>query len=411
VWFVASIEKRGTNSWRLVVEAGYDSEGNRVKRYKPIKIDDQALLKTTKKLKDYLNDELLKFKMEVESGEYIKPEKMTLKSFFEIWKEKYAKRELSHLSFKTYCTNFKNHILPVLGHLSLDQIKTIHLVNLMDDLYKPGARKDGRGELLSTGTIDYIHRVLKNMFTRAKDWNLINKNPMIGVKKPKVIQADMKFYEEDEAQLVINKLYLEPKMWRLFFIGAMLGGFRRGEFVGLEWTDVNFEKKYLTVTKSISDTENSEAILSGPKNKSSKRDVSMPEWFMVELKDYQHDYNVNKMKIINKWEGAKNKNYVFHGGFGKPLYHTSPTTWWRKFIDRHNLKFIRLHDLRHSAAALLIEAGAPMKAIQKMLGHAKTQTTEDIYAHVTKKLSQETASKFDKFNPLLRQSTGDGLGT
>ncbi|MEX2462026.1 MAG: tyrosine-type recombinase/integrase [Paenibacillaceae bacterium] len=399
---MASVEKRGINSWRLVVEAGYDSEGKRIKRYKPITIDDQALLKTTKKLKDYLNDELSKFKIEVESGEYIKPEKMTFDAFVEDWKEKYAKRGLSHLSYKTYCTNLKNHILPVFGHLRLDQIKTIHIVNFMDDLNKSGARKDGRGEFLATGTIDYIHRVLKNIFTRAKDWNLINKNPMAGVKKPKVVQADMNFYEEDEAQIVINKLYLEPKMWRMFFIGAMLGGFRRGEFVGLEWSDVNFEKNYLSVTKSISDTENSEAIIGGPKNKSSKRDVAMPEWFMAELKDYQHDYNLNKLKIINNWKGKKGTSYVFHGGYGKPLYHTSPTTWWRKFIIRHNLKFIRLHDLRHSSATLLVEAGASMKAIQKRLGHAKHQTTEDLYAHVTKKLSHETASKFDKFSPLSK---------
>jgi integrase len=398
---LASVEKRGVNSWRLVVEAGYDSKGKRIKRYRPITIDDQALLKTTKRLKDYLNDELAKFKIEVESGEYIKPEKMTFEVFVEDWKEKYAKGKLSHLSFKTYCINLKNHILPIFGHLRLDEIKTIDIVNFMDGLNKPGARKDGKGDFLSSGTIDYIHRVLKNVLTRAKAWNLINKNPMIGVDKPKVIQAEMQYYEEDEAQEVINKLYLEPKMWRLFCIGAMLGGFRRGEFVGLEWPSINFEKNYISITKSISSTENSNAIVSPPKNKSSKRDVSMPEWYMLELKDYKEEYELNKQNIKDAWEGEKGIDYVFHGGYGKPLYHTSPTKWWRNFIDRHELKFIRLHDLRHSAAALLIEAGAPMKAIQLMLGHAKNQTTEDIYAHVTKKLSKETASKFDKFNPHL----------
>ncbi|MEV2910581.1 site-specific integrase [Paenibacillus larvae] len=100
----------------------------------------------------------------------------------------------------------------------------------------------------------------------------------------------------------------------------------------------------------------------------------------------------------DKWRGG-DKQYVFHAGYGKPLHYTTPTTWWRNFVKRNQLKYIRFHDLRHSSATLLIEAGASMKAIQERLGHSKHQTTADIYAHITKKVSRETAEKFDKFAP------------
>jgi integrase len=87
---LAYIEHRGHASYRLVVDAGYGPDGKRIRRTKTIKIEDEALLRTTRKLKNYLNEELTKFKIEVESGEYIAPEKMTFASFVNEWREKYA---------------------------------------------------------------------------------------------------------------------------------------------------------------------------------------------------------------------------------------------------------------------------------------------------------------------------------
>jgi len=104
---MASIEKRGTNSWRLIVEVGYDANGKRLKRYKSLKVDDPALLKTTKRLKDYLNDELVKFKIEVEAGEYIAPEKMTFEAYVQEWESKYARKHLAEKTLYTYQSNLK----------------------------------------------------------------------------------------------------------------------------------------------------------------------------------------------------------------------------------------------------------------------------------------------------------------
>jgi len=94
-----------------------------------------------------------------------------------------------------------------------------------------------------------------------------------------------------------------------------------------------------------------------------------------------------ELKEARLWKGA-DREYVFHCGYGKPYYHSYPYRWWIRFTERRGLKKIRFHDLRHSYATLLIEAGASMKAIQKQLGHAKEQTTSNIYAHVTKKNQQ-----------------------
>ncbi|MEV2909662.1 site-specific integrase [Paenibacillus larvae] len=390
---MASIEKRGANSWRLVVEVGYDSKGKRVKRTKTVRVEDQALLRTTKKLREYLETELHKFKIEVEAGEYIAPQKMTLDQFVQDeWIPKYASKteNLSPLTYKIYMHHIKKHIVPRFGHKNLGDIKPIHIVTFINDISK--------GDTLSAATIQYILRVFKNILCRATEWQVIKTSPIVGVKKPKAEQTELDFYDENEAREVIEALYLEPRRWRLLILGAMIGGCRRGELVGLEWSDVDFENKTISIRKSISLTLESKAIETGPKTKSSIRTIDMPEWYMAELKEHKHEWKKEKLSVGDKWLGG-DREYVFHAGFGKPFYNTYPSDWWRKFIKRHNLKPVRFHDLRHSSATLLIEAGASMKAIQQRLGHSKHQTTADIYAHVTKKVSRDTAEKFDKFAP------------
>ncbi|MEK3735661.1 site-specific integrase [Paenibacillus sp. FSL H7-0941] len=406
-----SIEKRGKSSWRLVVEVG--DSGVRDKEYKTIKVDDPALLRTTKKLQDYLDDQLHQFKREVESGTYMKPQKLKLDEFYENeWKSKYASnpKNLSPLSYKTYQTYYESHIKEPLGNKELGAIKTIHLVTFIADLHKPEARKDGKEGCLEPGTIQYIYRVLKNILQRATEWKMIKENPIIGVKKPTVEQSEGNFYEEEEANTVISTLYHEPRKWRLFILGALVGGCRRGELVGLEWKSVDLKNRTMEIVNSISLTEDGKAVEKGPKNNSSKRTIALPDWYVEELKLHRRDWlkNMWEKKEAGLWKGDE-REYVFHGGYGKPFYHSYPYRWWTRFLIRHNLKKIRFHDLRHSCASLLIEDGAPMKAIQKQLGHAREQTTSDIYAHVTKKLSRDTADRFNKFAPqnLQKQSVID----
>lgn len=183
----------------------------------------------------------------------------------------------------------------------------------------------------------------------------------------------------------------------------MIGGFRRGELLGVEWPDVDFIEGTLSIKKSISMTKKGQAVEKGPKSKSSKRIIDFPDWYMEELKIHRKEWRFQKWATVKegRWLG-QDREYIFHAGFGKPSYHTTPTGWWIDFVKRHGLKRIKLHELRHSSATLFIEAGASMKAVQKRLGHSKNQTTADIYAHVIKRLSRSTAEKFNTFDPKNR---------
>lgn len=387
---MAHIRKRGKNSWLLTVELGYDSNGKKIRRTKTIKADK----------KSDAEKELAKFIIEIESGEYIAPEKMTFNEFLKTWEEKWAVENLSPLTLKTYKHHLENHIKPKIGNLRLDMIKPLHIVDLLKL-----ERKDGKDIPISNETRAYVHRVVKNVFSRAVEWKVIQKNPVEGVKRPKIEKKRVSFYSKEEATVVIEKLYEEPVIWRLLVMAALLGGFRRGELLALEWSDIDFENRTINVSKSISMTKDGQAIVKEPKTESSKRKVTMPEWYMDELKAYWKQWATEKIAVGDKWEGGGHE-YVFAGEFGKPLYHTSPTAWWRKFVKKHNLKKVRFHDLRHSAAAILIQSEVSMKAIQERLGHSRHQTTADIYAHVSDSVSRAAADKLEDLAPKKRATIG-----
>lgn len=422
-----SIEKRGKNTWRLTVDLGYHPDGSRNRPRKSVTIDDPEILKSNKLIKEYLNDELYKFKKEVESGEYIKPEKMTFEQFvLNEWMEKYAKDpdNLSPSTFENYERVIHTRLIPQFGHKELNEIRTLSIVTFLRDLEKPGARRQPKtgkpltekqlkklNEPLDAGTIAYVYRVLKNIFTRAVDWQLIKTNPMEAVKKPADKNAKEKmlaqrinpqFYDEVEAQQVVDALYKESRKWRLLILGSMIGGFRRGELNGLEWPFVNFQQETITIENNIPLTKQGEAVEKGPKSIASYRDVDMPTWYMDELARYQEEWEREKIFLDDKWEGG-DRQFVFHNGKGKPYYYQHPTKWWKRFCERHGIRYIKFHGLRHSSGSLLLEDeedgnfDSILIAIQRRLGHARLSTTTDIYVHVTKKVKKRTAGKFDKF--------------
>jgi integrase len=391
---MASIEKRGTNSWRLVVEVGYDARGKRLKRYKSIKVEDPALLKTTKRLNDFLNQELAKFKIEVEAGEYIAPEKMTFKAFVQEWETKYAIKHLAEKTQYTYRSHLKTRIMPTFGHLRLDQIKPLHIVSFLDSLSKEGTRLGYRKGDLSTGTIEINHRILKNIFSRAVEWKLIKHNPVANIKKPTVRHKEIIPYDEDEVQQLLHALQKEPIHWRVMITLALTTGLRRGELLGLEWKNLDFDTGILNVVQSVSMSPAGIAHVKEPKTKASKRKVALPSSMLEELKEYYSYRLEEREKIGDRWQGGE-YNFMFSHPDGKAFHQERPYLWFRAFLKKNKLRYIKFHTLRHTSATLLINMGIHAKIISERLGHGNIQVTMNTYGFALRSADKAAADKFE----------------
>ncbi|MEK3885794.1 site-specific integrase [Paenibacillus sp. PL2-23] len=387
---MASIEKRSKNSFRLIVEAGYDELGKRVKRYKTVNVSG---IREAEK-------ELVKFRSEVESGQYVVPQKISFSIFVEKWTELYGEKHLEQKTLENYEHLLKNHILPIFGSMKMTDVKPMHILSFLDSLTRNGARKDGKNGGLSTTTTRFIHRVLKDIFERAVEWQIISSNPVSAVKRPKIKERESEVYDEQEASKLFQALENEPIHWRIMVTLALTTGMRRGELLALEWKHIDFDSSVIQVAQSLSHSKGVN-IIKEPKTKNSKRRVSIPDSLIKELQHYYEKSKTMKQQLGDMWQGGE-RFVVFFSETGKPFYHTAPGKWLSRFIKRNNFKPIRFHDLRHTSATLLINQGVHAKIIASRLGHADIRTTMNVYGHVLQSADQAAANTF---NSLLNNIT------
>lgn len=397
---MASIQKRGERSFLLVVEAGYDAKGKRKRRTKTIRIDDDKLLKTTKKLRDFLELELAKFQMEVESGDFIVPEKTLLSDFVKLWENKYAVKELSETVLPTHLSHIKNHILPALGNMRIDKITPIHIIDMLDNM----KRADKKDKPISIRTKQDVYLTMRNIMQRAVEWKLIKENPAI-VNKPKdpnKIDEEVNVYDEKEVEALFIAVQDQPFHWRVFLTLSLAAGLRRSENLALEWSNIDLDEGTIKIQKAITRGRNG-ANLKGTKSKKSKRTIYLPDSVVEELKEYKVYWDVQKKNAGDKWIENEHE-WLFCNIDGTHFYPTSPTTWWRRFLKKVGIRHIRLHDLRHTSATLLINQGVHAKVISERLGHSNFSFTMNTYGHAIKKADKDAASKLDdlfKKNKLL----------
>lgn len=387
---MAHIEKRGKNTYRITVRpTKFDFIRKTVKAPEGL---------TGKALEAWLEQEAAAFELEVRTGRYVKPAEMTLEAFIPEWERHYAEAELSPTTLDAYRRYIKNYIIPAFGRRRLADIAPADLVHFLHSL---------DDENIHHNTKAYIWRVLKNILTRAAEWKYIPNNPAKDVKGPThSLRKQIKrgtAWRQDQVIEFLHALSREDLKWQALAVLALFGGLRRGEILALEWRHVDFDAKTVSVEKSV--VRSAQGVqIKDPKTQSSIRTISMPDFTMQIMQLYRKEWAKQKMQTLPYWPD-QNSDLLFHDGLGRPMYPTSPNKWLREFLRRNNLPSIRLHDLRHISASLLIAAGVPIRVVSERLGHAKTTTTQEIYAHV---IRESTPHFFiEKFMPPVHVAQGD----
>lgn len=331
--------------------------------------------------------------MEVEFGAYIAPDSTSILSdFIKDWKEKYAETGgLGEQTLEVYMDHIENHILPELGHMRLDQIKPIHVVNFLSSLKKVNC------EEMAVSTKQYVYRVLRNIMERATEWKIIEENPVASVQKSQerdAVEKDANVYNEEEVENLLIAAMEDLPHWRVFISLAIAAGLRRGELLGLEWSHVDLEKGLIQINQIITRGKAGKPTIKRPKSRKSKRVISLPDSVIEELKQYRSNWKKEKIRTRDMWVEDEHE-FLFCNENGSHFYPTTPTTWWRRFTTRANVRFIRLHDLRHTSATLLINQGVHAKIISERLGHSNIRITMDTYGHALQTADKEAAQKID----------------
>lgn len=372
-----SIEKRGKNSYRLVCYNGFDLNGNSIRH-----------TKTVHGSKKDAKIELAKFVADVQNGMVIEGKALKFSEFTEIWKRDYGSKELAPSTYKRYVRMLETRILPYFGHFYVNKIKPTDIMLFYDQLSRDTqlVRKKGNNgaktiKPLSAKTILEHHRLLRAMLHRAVYWQIIVNNPAERVQPPKTMKPKRKYYDDDQSKLLLSSLMELGEnqiKYKVAIILTIFTGFRLGELMGLEWSDINFNDGIVSVNRSSQYLADKGVLTKTPKTESSIRDVAIPEFVISLLKEYKLWYEEQKSLYGELWA---NSNRLFVQADGKPMPPSTISKWFVRYVGQIGLPVINFHGLRHTNATLLIAQNIDVAVVAARLGHAQITTTYNFYVH------------------------------
>lgn len=373
-----SIEQRGKNTYRLIVSDGYGIGGKRKRYTKTVQC----------KNKTEAQKELARFVVEIESGGNVNVQKMTFEAFSEKWITDYAEPNLMPKTIYVYKGYLNSKINPCIGHLELTCITPIILLDFYKHLQVDYRKKDGKP--LSMNSIIKYHKLINTIFKSAIDWDLVKTNPASKIKPGKAVKPKVEYYNEEELQTLLVAILEAPLKYRSAVMITVAAGLRLGELGALKWSNIDFKKLTIEVEKSSQYLPDRGTFEKDPKNETSKRVISVPLSIMDIIREYRVEELEKKLQCGSLWV---DNDYMFTQWNGVPMHPHTPSEWFTKFIKRNNLKKITFHQLRHTSATLLINAGLNVKAISARLGHSNASTTLNIYSHALKSMDQVASDK------------------
>ena len=372
-----SIEKRGKDTYRLVVSCGYNLDGKPAKHTKTVHC--------TKKEAEV---ELAKFVTKVQSRMVADGKSMTFAEFTEIWKRDYGSKELAPTTYARYLGILNTRILPYFSKFKLDKIKPTDIMKFYDMLENDTQirrLKNNKGERLtkplSQKTILEHHRLLRAMLHKAVYWQLIVNNPAERVQPPKARKPKRKYYDDEQCKILLENLETQEIKYKVAIIITIFTGVRLGELMGLEWSDIDLKNGIININKSSQYLSEKGVFTKAPKTESSIRDVAIPDFIVSLLEEYKLWYDEQKSIVGDFWHES---NKLFVQDDGKPIHPSTISKWFEQFVKKIGLPVINFHGLRHTNATLLISQQVDVATVSARLGHAQITTTYNFYVHPLK---------------------------
>ncbi|WP_049520627.1 tyrosine-type recombinase/integrase [Streptococcus oralis] len=296
-------------------------------------------------------------------------------------------RKISYIS--TQKNNYERHIKPYFKDTNLNKLSYEHIFEFREHL-KTKSKKQNSNSTLSPNTVNKIMILLKKIFDTGVRKSLIDKNPVDNLRKLPISKPTISFWSVEEFKEFRKLITNDEISYDLFFTIAFFTGMRMGEILALNWYDVNLITSTIHITKTAYFVNNVNHINS-TKTRAGTRLITINNKLtemLTDWKEKQEDLlkeftkDTESLQIIQSTPIAITKNMV--------------DKKFKQILSRNNnLKKIRIHDLRHSHASLLINQGEDYLVVKERLGHASITTTIDTYSHLYPSKQKNLANKLD----------------
>jgi integrase len=306
--------------------------------------------------------------------------RQTVAQFLTHWLEQIAKPRLRPRTFQTYDEVVRLHVVPYLGRVALGKLTPQRVQAWLNNRATAG---------VSPRRCQYARAVLRTALQQAVKWNLVARNAAALVDPPRVVQREITPLDPTQCRTLLEACN-GHRLGPLFTVAVALG-LRKGEMLGLRWNDVDLAEGVLHVRQALQ-RRNGAVCFVEPKSRRSRRTVTLPAVVKATLDIHRVRQLEERMVAGGRWVES---GLVFTTRVGTPLDERNVTKEFQRLLQTAGLPHIRLHDLRHTAATLLLAQGVNPRVVMETLGHSQISLTLDTYSHVLPTLQQDAADQMD----------------
>ncbi|MBA3824827.1 MAG: site-specific integrase [Ktedonobacterales bacterium] len=302
--------------------------------------------------------------------------RQTVKQYLTSWLET-VQSQVEPSSYVSYRTHMRR-VMKGLGHVSLAKLTAQQLQSFY-------AQKLADG--LASTTTNTMHTVIKAALDDAVALNLVTRNVASMIKAPKYQPKERVPLTEEQARVLLNAA--KGNRLEALYVLVLSTGMREGELIALEWKDIDFQSSELYISHGLQYTPTGFRV-THPKSNSSKRRIMLPVHVLAALKKHRELQEQERKLAGTNWDASY--DYVFPNGIGRKMLPSDLRgRSFYQLLKKAALPAIHFHDLRHTAATLLLRRGVHVKVVSEMLGHANVGITLRIYAHVMPGMQQQAA--------------------
>jgi len=298
----------------------------------------------------------------------------TIEKYLETWFS-FQQARLRPSTIRSYQWLINRYIVPKFGSFTLPEITPQHIQTFYSVLIDNG---------LSYQTVLNLHRVLKNALNRAVLWGRIQSNPATFVQPPRVTTPIFDTWTPEQLRTFLD--HAKSSRYYIAFLILASTGMRLGELQALRWSDFDMENGVIRVRRTLTYTGKRYEVNS-PKTRRGIRAVSLPETVVQTLT--RHWQKISPPPSPD--------SLICETKSGQPVLQHNLRMLFYTLIERSGVPKIRVHDLRHTHASLLLSVGINPKVLQERLGHASVETTLNIYSHVLPHMQEGAAKAFEEF--------------
>ncbi len=304
----------------------------------------------------------------------------TVGSFLMTWLEG-ARPTIRPGTWRRYEQLTRLYLVPSIGRVRLVALGPHHVAKLYRDLLATG---------MTPATTHYVHRTLRRALGQAERWKLVTSNAAAVVTPPRPESREMHTLTAEQVRRLLDAA---PDRDRPLYLLAVSTGMRLGELLALRWADVDLDGGSLRVVATLRHLSGEAATFAQPKTARSRRRVELSASVVAALSAHKVATIEERWRAGQLWQ---DHDLVFPNAFGRPRGSSNIVRAFHPLLEHAGLPRIRFHDLRHTAATLMLGRGVHPKLVSDMLGHASVGITLDTYSHSLPSMHREAAQVMEE---------------